>query len=321
MRNTFGLMLMVSIVAGASAQDVADYTYFKDDGVFDPNVSVETANALVREGIASEDPVVLDLTIRALAGFAMHVVHGLPTPYGSLPERSFAAVPALKPVLIEHWREQHRRSGYNTLAAIQRGLGAAEGAKGFDEYTRERLGLTEDASQDDLFDAVLAGMPAWTMIPQTLCALYPGDGDVLEVLWEREGTDVSPGNANETLRMLNVGRFATPEANAFRIHALAAPSDRYEHSAAVTVAANGLALSRPLEAVPHLISAGLEHRSAREEILVVLAAYDDDALSPYASEVASLLGETHVVQAAGAVADAFSRLEAFSRRSTNAEPR
>ena len=130
MRSTFGLILLIGAAAGAFAQGRADYTHFKNHGILDPAVSDATANALVRDGIASEDPVVLDLTIRALAGYAMHAVHDLPTGHGSLPERSFARVPTLKPFLIGYWRERHRRSGYNTRAAIQRGLGVPEGERG-----------------------------------------------------------------------------------------------------------------------------------------------------------------------------------------------
>ena len=174
MRSTLGLILVIGIVAGASAGSVAEYTSFKDRGILDSGVSDATANAFVRDGIAGEDPVVLDLTVRALARYAMHVVHDLATPYGSLPERSFAAVPALKPLLIAYWREEHRRSGYNTLDAIRRGLGVPEWAKGLRGITRKGLDLPEDASQDGRFEAVLASMPAWTMVPQTLCALYPG---------------------------------------------------------------------------------------------------------------------------------------------------
>ena len=124
---------MMGIAAGASAQNVADYRYFKNEGIFDPGVSDGTANALVRERIASVDPVVLDLTIRALGEFAMHAVNDLPTPYGS-PDRSCSAIPELKPFLIEYWREQHLRSGYNPVAAIQQGLGL-EGAEGLDGFT------------------------------------------------------------------------------------------------------------------------------------------------------------------------------------------
>ena len=320
MRNTFGMLLMVGIAVGGSAQDVADYTYFKDAGILDPDVSVETANTLVREGIASEDPVILDLTIRALARYAMHVVHGPPTPDDSLPERSFAAVAGLKPLLIGYWREQHRRSGYNTLGAIQRGRGVPEGSTAVGS-TLERLGLPEDASLEDQVEAVFAATPAWIMVPQTLCALYPGDGDVLELLWEMEGTEISPSPPAEMLGRLNVGRFATPEANAFRIHALAAPSGRLEDSQAVAVAAQGLGLARPIEAIPHLISAGLEHRHAREEIVVVLAGYADEELKPYASEVARLVQQTHVTGRTDGVSDALSRLETFSHRSTGDEAR
>ena len=255
---------------------------------------------------------VLDLTIRALGEYAMHAVNDLPTPYGSPPNRWFSAIPELKPFLIEYWREQHRRSGYSTLAAIQQGLGL-EGAEGLDGLTVESLGLREAASGDAIADAVQARTPAWSMIPQILCALYPGDGDVLEFLWEMENTDVSPGTTLRTLDLLNVGRFTTPEANAFRIGKLASPSGGPGDYLAVTFATEGLALSRPFEAVPHMISAALQHPSARGDVLVALAGYDDDVLSVYASEVAVLLGKTHVAGPMGAVSEAFSRLETLSR--------
>ena len=133
-----------------------------------------------------------------------------------------------------------------------------------------------------------------------------------ELLWEMENTDVSPGNTMKTLILLNVGRFATPEANAFRIGKLASPSGAVD-LVDVTFAAKGLALSRPVEAVPYLISAALEHPSASGDVLVTLAGYDDDVLSVYASEVADLLEQTHVARPMGAVSEAFSRLETFSR--------
>lgn len=63
---------------------------------------------------------------------------------------------------------------------------------------------------------------------------------------------------------------------------------RFAGLPAVALAAEGLALSRPAEPVPYLISARLEHPSAGGEILVALAGYEDDVLSAYASEVAEL---------------------------------
>lgn len=320
MRNVFALILVAGIVAGASAQNVADYRYFKDEGIFDPGVSDATANSLVRDGIASEDPAVLDLTIRALGTYAMHSVNDLPTPYGSPHDRSFSAVPGLKPFLIDYWREQHRRSGHHALAAIQHGLGL-EGADGLDGLTTTTLGLPEDASGDEIADAILARTPAWPMVPQILCALYPGDGDVLELLWEMGNSDVSPGTNVQTLGLLNVGRFATAEANAFRIDKLVSLGGSATDFVAVTFAAKGLALSRPLEAVPHLISAAFEHPSAREDILVVLGGYDDDVLSAYALEVAGLLEKVHLARPMGAVSEAVSRLETFTGGQKDAEPR
>ena len=311
------MILTLGVAACASAQSVEVYEYFKSDGTFDPGVTDETANALVRDGIASEDPKIRDLTIRALGEYAMHVVNDLPTRYGSPRGRSFS-VPELKHLLIGHWREQHKRSGYDTVAALQQGVGleAREGVGGF---TVESLGLPEDASPDDIFDTILTKTPAWTMVPQILCVLFPGDDEVLDLVWERETTDVSPENdALGTLTLLNVGRFSTSEANAFRVDALAVPSSgpperQVVSRLAVTVAAQGLALSRPAEAVPHLIAAAFEHPSARGDILVVLAGYDDEVLSVYAAEVAGLLLDFDARHPMGAVSDAVSRLETFTR--------
>ena len=319
MKGTLALTLMIAIVAGASAQNVQDYRYFKNEGIFDPGVSDATASMLVRKGIASADPVILDLTIRALGGYAMHVINDLPTPYGSPRERSFSDVPELKMFLIAHWREQHQRSGNNMLGAMQLGLGV-EGTEGFDGVTVEGLGLPEDASPDDILDAAAARTPAWLMVLNVLCALYPGDGDVLELVWEVNNTDVSPNMTLGTLRVLNIGRFATPEANAFRIDRLTTPRGDHSDPTAVAFAVEGLALSRPLEAIPHLISAALEHRSARGKILIVLAGYDDDALKPFASDVASLLAQTNVRRPMGAVFEAASRLGEFSRQRVGEKP-
>lgn len=323
MKHTLALVLTLCVATNASAQSVDVYRYFKSDGIFDPGVTDETANALVRAGIASEDAEIRDLTVRALGEYAMHAVNDLPTRYGSLRERSFA-VPELKSTLIAYWREQHERSGYDTVAALQRGLGL-EAREGVGGVTVESLGLPEDASPDDIFDTVLTKTPAWTMVPQILCELFPGDSEVLELVWERETTDVSPENdALGTLTLLNVGRFATSEANAFRIDALAAPSSgpperQLVSRLVVTIAARGLAFSQPLEAFPHLIAAAFEHPNAKGDILVVLAGYDDDVLSAYASELAVLLSDFHGAPM-GAVSDAVSRLETFIRQPYGTAP-
>lgn len=315
MRSTFALILTMALAAGASAQNLGDYKYFKSEGILDPGVSDATANTLVRNGIASDEPEIVDLTIRALGEYAMHVVNDLPTRYGTVQKRSFS-VPGLKPYLIGYWREQHRLSGYNMLAAVQQELGVPEGRQGVDGLTPERLGLAADASPDEIAEAVSARTPAWTMAPQILCALYPADPDVLELVWEIQNTDLSPGNsAAGILRLLNVGRFTASEANTFRIDTLRTPSGGApEDDLAVAYAVEGLALARPVEAVPYLIAAAYEHRTRTGDVLVVLAGYDDEVLTAYASEVAGLLEQARTARPMGALTEAVSRLEKFVPR-------
>lgn len=311
MRRMLALIVTLGVAAGALAQSIEDYRYFRYDGIFDPSVSDETANALVQEGIASEEPKIRDLTVNALGDYAAYYTSDLRTPYGMTRERSFSTVPGLKQFLMSYWRERHKASGYDAFGAIQEGLGVEKGTNGLDGFKLENIGLDEAALPDQVWDAVRARLPAWTSVPQTLCLLYPGDTDVLELVWEVQNTDVYSGPGVGVLGLLNVGQFATADANAFRIAKLSAPGDRTEDALTVTTAAEGLALSRPVEAIPHLISAALDHRRARGDILVVLAGYDDEALSPYATELAGLLGQTRVKQPMGAVFDAFARLERF----------
>ena len=79
----------------ASAQDVDRYRYFRDEGIFDQGVSNETAYAIVRDGVASSDPAIVDLTIKALGLLAATVTHGLPSSHGpSLPPGLFRRFPA-----------------------------------------------------------------------------------------------------------------------------------------------------------------------------------------------------------------------------------
>ena len=50
MKNTFALILMMGIAAGASAQSVADYGYFKNEGIFDPGYPTERPMRLFGKG-------------------------------------------------------------------------------------------------------------------------------------------------------------------------------------------------------------------------------------------------------------------------------
>lgn len=292
-----------------------DYRYFLDNGIFDPGLSNLRANALVLEGIRSQDPEIVDLTVGALGDYVGRVVNDLPTPYGAPPDRAFAAIPELKQFLIQYWREQHRLSRHGSHGAIMRAVGLDESAR-IDDLTNADLGLTEgEVSGDEVLEAIRERMPAWPAVPQILCALYPGDLDVLGLLWEMEATDVSADVDVTVLGLLNVGEFSTPEANAFRTDRLALPSDGPMASVAVAFAAEGLMFSHPEEAVPQLISAGFEHPESWGEILITLAGYDDDVLRRHSSEMARLLAQRRVVQPMGALSAAFQRLETLGEQS------
>lgn len=291
-----------------------DYRYFLDNGIFDPGLSNLRANALVLEGIRSQDPEIVDLTVGALGDYVGRVVNDLPTPYGAPPDRAFAAIPELKQLLIQYWREQHRLSRHGSHGAIMRAVGLDESAR-IDDLTNADLGLAEgEVSGDEILEAIRERMPAWPAVPQILCALYPGDLDVLGLLWEMEATDVSANVDVTVLGLLNVGEFSTPEANAFRTSRLALPSDGPMASVAVAFAAEGLMFSHPEEAVPQLISAGFEHPESWGEILITLAGYDDDVLRRHSSGMARLLAQRRVVQPMGALSAAFQRLETLGEQ-------
>ena len=309
----FAWLVVALAVSVPTVAQVTDYGYFSDKGIYDPGLSNLRANAFVLDGISSQDPEIVDLTVGALGDYVGHVVNDLPTPYGAPPARAFADIPDLKQFLIQYWRERHRRSGHGSQGAILRAIGLDESA-GIDDLTNADLGLPQGVSGDEILEAVRERMPAWPAVPQILCALYPGDLDVLGVLWEMRSTDVSVGVDVTVLGLLNVGKFATPEANAFRIDSLAVPSDGPMASVAVSFAAEGLMLSHPVAAVPQLISAGFQHTESWSQILMTLAGYDDDVLRVHSSEMARLLGQQRVVQPMGALSAAFQRLEALSEQ-------
>ena len=57
----------------------------------------------------------------------------------------------------------------------------------------------------------------------------------------------------------------------------------------VTLAARGLALSYPEEAIPNLIKAGLDQIKPRAEILITLSGYSDEQLDPYFARLVPLV--------------------------------
>ena len=102
-------------------------------------------------------------------------------------------------------------------------------------------------------------------------------------------TDQSPTKTLTTLSLLNTGTFTSEGANGFRIAQLRNPNLATDAPIAATWAAEGLALSRPVEALPVLIEAGKEYSNAREAVFIALAGYQEIELRPYATEIEALL--------------------------------
>ena len=272
--------------------------------------------ALVRD-VFQFNEVIVNMTIKALGSLAIKVSYELPSPHGPIPPRSFPEVPGLKEFLIEHSKQQHEKNGYNIEQAIRRSQGMEDdsdrgGIAAADMDLKEDSDLDPGASMAT-FEKRL---PAWVLIPEILCTFWPGDSDVQQLLWIFQDKDLSSNNQMRTLLLLNVGKFATPEADAFRISQLASPSGDPVASVGVMIAVAGLelAMNPPIDALPHLITAGIEHPMALLSVWVVVAGYDDNQLAPYTQELQSLLGHNVSSQSSSEVYEAYNRLVSFVDR-------
>ncbi len=304
------LLYVLGFALAASAQDIDRYEDFWKQGVLDIKVSNQTANDIVLAGITSNNADVVNLTIKAMGKLIGTRALNIPIPFdsffmrfqeGPVPMRAFQEVPGLKEFLINHWMEQYESHGY-----IQESLegGIPDMVAYIEEADLDEVALLEELEKRSI---------GWTRIPVILCTWWPGDSDVHELLWYRHET--KPDMYEATLYLLNVGNFTTPEADAFRIRHLSLPSDSDDGNfIAVGHAAVGLAMNHPIEALPHLITAGEDHPSAIESILVALSSYDDDKLVPYAEDIQSMLvfSGKPTTYADRAISVAYERLNMFT---------
>ena len=290
------LALWIGIAAAAGENDVERFRHFMEKGVMDPGLPASAANELVREGISSGDPVVVDLTLKAMREHSMFIAHEeyviRPAVF---PSREFALVPGLREFLIEHWRARHRESAYNTAAATPE-WGASD--TGDLRHEIERL-----------WERTREMTPGWPAIPRILAVYWPGDPAVEQFLYERQEADVSPHKTHTTLLLLNSGKFASEQANAFRVRELAG-TDEFRH-VAVSFAAKGLALSHPEHALPLLIAAGAKHGAAINDVREAVAGYPDAQLALYADELRDIVPTTLGLMPMGKERDAAERLMRF----------
>ena len=301
------LLCIVALLVGAStwAGDIDRYKYFMEEGIFDIGVSNQVANDIVAQGIASNDPEIVDTTIRALRELAMFLASDFLSPPGQLPERSFAEVSGLKKFLIAHWRRNHRESGYNTAEMSGREL------ENFRATVEAKEGGRDSMSSEEYWRAFGEARSPWPAIPKILCVFWPRDDEVHGIVWENHEKDLSPNLASQTLRLLNVGKFMTPQADEFRKEVLRSSLTSQDETAHVNVtfAAKGLALSRPPEALPLLISVAKAFGASRGEVMIVIAAYDDEQLAALTEELRPLVEGYESWRPMGADAEARERLK------------
>ena len=268
MRCTMLRIIALGFAATTLAQDFERFQHFQEAGVHDPGVSATAANSLVSEGIASGNSRIIDMTIRGLGDLAANLAHQLPAEYGEYPVRAFSEVAGLKEFLIEHWRRQHEIAGRNSLEATVRELGGRLVDGSTLELSVADLGLEESADGNVDATALISKLrekvSPWGSIPQILAVYWPGDGDVEQFLYDMHDADQSSTKMLTTLGLLNTGKFASDRANQFREQQLGASNTGDPSvSIAVTFAAEGLALSPPVYALPALIDAAMEHPTAR----------------------------------------------------------
>ena len=270
------IMCIAAWILAASlwASELDQYTYFQEFGVLDPGVSAEEANALVAAGIASDNQEVVDATIRALGAVSWRRSHGVSGPDGPLPNRRFSDVEGLRDFLIAHWRKELESSGFDSSRAIRLDRERYEESLAHLESPTE---IEDMVKREEQFWLVAT---PWPSIPQILCVFWPEDPKVLELLWENQQKNTGPRRASQTLSLLGVGNFSTPEADAFRLEQLRAALESDEQTAHITAmhVASGPDLSGVPEALELMIAAYNKFPSARYELMIAFGNWDVEEL-------------------------------------------
>ena len=263
----------------AAATDQERYVEFAKTQVFALDFPNSLAHRLIAEGLASDDPAIVDLTIYAMVGLADARIsqmelqdHGILAAAYQLPDRALSEVPGLRDFLVGHF---------------ERAYDAWDG-----QAPARKLSLPEDMGELSESDQEAAwfnrriSRPAWMAVPKVLSLNWPGDRVVHDFLLGGRLL----ANAG-TVELLNVGGFTTPEANALRLHVLAqnAGRDDLAGQASLYVAARGLALSQAPEAVPHLLAEADSNYGRIPTVLRLLDAYAPEQLAPFQDELGSIL--------------------------------
>ena len=272
MMKTTTAMLLIAFAAMASA-DL--------ERIYDPATPDAEAFEIVRTAVESSDLAVVAAlgrvhmfeNARALGAESWLMSH---LDAGSVPMRDYGQVPGLKEFLIDHWRESHAASGFNA---------------DYDANTNE----------------------PWKGVPGLLSRFYPGDPGVHALIWQIVDTDATPAVSLRmmALQWLNVGRFTTHEADAYRMNVLVSETHPTRAYVNVGIAARGLALARRPEALGWMIDAWRAHPLAGNEIAVAVASYPTGQLSLHAEQLRGFVDKADWRELGSeAVKQAMTRIEA-----------
>lgn len=220
----FPLVAQMANAERRDAESIEDtrerFLRFAHEGIADVNrVSDEEVRRVLAEGIASDDRHVVDLTVLALNLLTMQRLPALRRvqAYGS-PIRPIARTPGLKRFLIDHWRA-HVQGRDREVADM--GIPRPDWYGQWRPATFGKRGTDVELSPDvlDEFWNSTTNAPKWGVIPTVLAAHWPRDPEVLDLIWEcREylSAEVPATAASETISLLDLGEFDTPEADSFR---------------------------------------------------------------------------------------------------------
>ena len=286
------LSISVMCVVAAQRSEVERYEHLKSIAIFDPNVSNESVNQLLRSGLFSDDPTIVGLSLQAINGYAEHVLEDRSGPFGSVPNRTIDQIPGLKQELLDVWRKEHSKHGFNVSEIFQNQILSKEVQTFIQNTSKARTPSPDHLGREisELVEQRIKETHPWIEIPVTLCVFWPEDDNLHELIWEYREKDSSV-DSTALLYLLNLGKFVTPEANDYRIDRLVAyPIQTSAYiDRVISLAATGLALSHPPRAIENLIQAGLDHIEPRMAVITTLAGYEDSQLDPYYNRLVSLV--------------------------------
>ena len=242
--------LWVGGIAATEVQQIQEtkeyFAWFVNEGMYSADVSDDDVRRIISIGIKSDNPEVVSQTVLALGIFsAAHELKGYPD------------YQLAEPVLD---RSSLKVPGLKSFLI---------------NYWRTQTTSVADDSR----------YPSWEFVPRTLAFIFPGDAEVLDVIWEIAATK---RDRTYDLQLMNLGKFNTPEVTRHRIESLFIEYSSIgdEH---LKLAAWGLAEHQTPEGLTALVQRLSD--SPHEELHFVV-----DAIGEYGSEALPYLDQLQSFQ-------------------------